>query len=280
LDKLPSRSGRLPELARRLRARGDAINGAVWFAAADGGYPPLPLVGPTAAMTARAACLGAVPPEVAASLFAPIEPSNLMTRLREAWQITTPGEMLECRESAVIIWLERALGGVPHDLEPTLGRLEAALDAAPTAAHPVFAALRALPRPHHPLARLQRAAEMIRERRGDSHRNAWAATGLSPVEICVLTDAWRGLDLGAVTCTAMGWPRAAADEAARSLRERGWLSFDTITDAGRGMRELIESATDTGEGLVLDGLGRHADAVITALDPWARAIVAAGAGTR
>src|SRR5258708_4443181 len=125
-DKAPSKSGRLAELARRLRARGDAINGAVWFAAAEGGYPPLPLEGASASMTARAACLGAVPPEVAASLFAPIEPSNLIERLRSAWAVTTPGEVLERREVAVIEWLERALGGVPDRLEPTLTTLEAA----------------------------------------------------------------------------------------------------------------------------------------------------------
>jgi hypothetical protein len=172
--------------------------------------------------------------------------------------------------------MARALGGVPHGLDALLADLEPALDGAPTEAHPVFAALRTRPRPPHALARLQRCGEMIRERRGDSHRNAWSATGLSSAELCVLTDAWRG---GTVS-VAMGWPDADRAAARESLHERGWLDRDgAITDDGRGARDAIETATDLGDEPLIDALGERADAVIEALSPLAQAIVAAGADT-
>jgi len=270
----------LAEAARKLRARGDAINGAVWFAAESGnGYAPIPLAGTTASMAARAACLGATPPEVAAALFAPIEPTNLVARLREAWTVTTPAALLDAREHAVVAWLERALDGVPAGLDALLAELEAALDAAPTEAHPVFAALRTLPRPSHPLARLQRVGEMIRERRGDSHRNAWSAAGLSAVELCVLTDAWRGQPIGTVASGAMGWSGDRTETTAAALQARGWLDGDAITDDGRGARESIEAATDAGDAPVVAALGDRAGDLIDALSPLARTIVAAGVDT-
>jgi hypothetical protein len=279
---LPSGRGRedaamgLAETARRLRARGDAINGAVWFSAEETGYPGIDLPGAAASMAARAACLGPVAPEVAAALFAPIHPANELASLRAAWRITTPSEILDARERAVIAWMERALGGVPDGLESLLAELEGALDTAPTEAHPVFAALRTLPRPSHPLARLQRCGEMIRERRGDSHRNAWSAAGLSSVELCVLSDAWRGSAMSG----PMGWPEADRDAALESLQARGWLDADgTITDEGRAARDAIEAATDLGDEGLIDALGDRADAVIDALSPLARQIVAAGADT-
>jgi len=266
----------LAETARKLRARGDAINGAVWFTAEETGYPGIDLPGSQASMAARAACLGAVAPEVAAALFAPIHPANEVASLRAAWRVTTPSAILDARERAVVPWMERALGGVPDGLDGLLAELEGALDAASTEAHPVFAALRTLPRPSHPLARLQRCGEMIRERRGDSHRNAWSAAGLSSVELCVVSDAWRGTAMSA----AMGWPDADRAVARDALHLRGWLDADgAITDDGRAGRDAIEAATDVGDKPLIDALGDRADAVIDALSPLARQIVAAGANT-
>jgi hypothetical protein len=266
----------LAETARRLRARGDAINGAVWFAAEETGYPGIDLPGASASMAARAACLGLVAPEIAAALFAPIHPENELTALRAAWAVTTPAAILDARERAVVPWMERALGGVPDGLDALLDDLEPALDGAPTEAHPVFAALRTLPRPSHALARLQRCGEMIRERRGDSHRNAWSATGLSSAELCVLTDAWRGGNVS----VAMGWPDADRVAARESLNRRGWLERDgAITDDGRAARDAVETATDLGDEPLIDALGDRADRAIAALSPLAQAIVAAGANT-
>lgn len=266
---------RLASLARRLRARGDAINGSVWFAADATGYPPLPLDAPTVSMAARAACLGPVAPEVAAALFAPIAPEVEMQRLRAAWAVTTPAELLAHRERAVVAWLEPVVGAVDGAL---LQEVADALIATSPAAHPVFAALQALPWPDEPLARLQRVGEMIRERRGDSHRNAWSAAGLDPVELCVLTDAWRGAPIGATTCATMGWSQAEADGAVEALRARTWLDGDAITDAGREARDAVEAATDAGDASLIVAFGERIDSVIDALSPIASAIVTAAAG--
>jgi hypothetical protein len=157
--------------------------------------------------------------------------------------------------------------------------LEDALARASTAAHPVFAALRARPRPEHPLARLQLIGEMIRERRGDSHRNAWSAAGLDPVELCVLTDAWRGVAIGTTACNTMGWSRDDADVATEALRERGWLAGDAVTDAGRDAREAIEAATDAGDRSLISAFGDRIDAVLDAMGSIAHTIVTAAADT-
>lgn len=267
---------RLAEVARRLRARADAVNAVVWFTAALGGYPPVALEGQGASIAGRAACLGPVAPEIAASLLAPIEPAAVIARLREAWAVTTPAELLAAREQTILAWLERVVGDLPADVVDALAVLDDALDASDAAAHPMFAALRALPRPSHPLARLQRAAEMVRERRGDSHRNAWSAAGLDGIELNVLTDAYRSGSTGRAPTTTGGWPRAAQAAARHALWERGWLDGEgAITDAGRAARDAIEVATDVGDASLVAALGARIDAVIASLGPVARTIVEA-----
>ena len=74
----------------------------------------------------------------------------------------------------------------------------------------LFAALRAQPRPDDPYARLWRAADLVREHRGDSHVAACVAAGLDPVRMGVLSEMWVGYPVGEYSGTRAwppeGWP--------------------------------------------------------------------------
>ena len=60
------------------------------------------------------------------------------------------------------------------------------------------------------------------------------------------------------------------------LRSRGLLDRDELTDAGRGLREGIDDATDRMEGRLVAALGSDAQRLFDLLDPWCDLIVADG----
>ncbi len=231
---------RVSEVSRRLRSRCDAILGAVWFMPeARGDFPGL---------AARVACLGRVRGAVAAALLAPLHPASIMREVDEAWSVADPDALLARRLDGATRYLTGAIGEHPPGIERAVAVLRRTVEAGPLAGHPVFAGLRALPWPGTPLGDLWRASDMVRERRGDSHRNAWTAVGLSALEIQLLTERWRTrTNPGSTTADRMGW---TADE--------------------------IELATDCQEGALVEALGDDVDELFELLAPWARAVVAGG----
>jgi hypothetical protein len=268
-------SGAISEVSRRLRARGDAINGAAFLMTeAATGFTELGLGPGPSMLGSRAACLGPVPGPVAAAVLAPIEPTTAAAAVDEAFAAATPARLLEARRAAATRHLERVLDGRPPGVDRAVALLRPIMEAAPVAGHPMFAGLCSVPWPDDPLGQLWRACDMVRERRGDSHRNAWLAAGLDGAEINVLTDAWRGPRFNGTTST---WPADALTAAATRLRDRGLLAGDALTDAGRDLREEIELATDRQDAPVVERLGSDAPELFDLLTPWARAVVR-GAG--
>jgi len=266
-----SDGARVTEVSRRLKARCDAINGAAFLMPEVAtGFTDLGLSPAASSLGGRAACLGPVPGAVAAALLVPIEPTTVAAAVDEAFHHATPDELLAARREGATRHLERKLGGSPPDVGRAISLLRPALEAAPLAGHPVFAGLRSVPWPADDLGTLWRACEMVRERRGDSHRNAWSAAGVDAAEINVLTDAWRGPQ---PTGTTNSWSAAARAAATERLQHRGALAGDELTDAGRSLREDIELATDAQEAPLVDALGDDADELLDLLTPWARAVV-------
>lgn len=260
---------RVSEVSRRLRSRCDAILGAVWFMPeARAGFPSL---------AGRVACLGPVPGEVAAALLAPLRPGPTAAAVDEAWRVTDPETVLAERRRGATAYLVRVLGG---EQPPGVGRavaiLRPAMTAAPVEGHPVFAGLRSLAWPGSPVGDLWRASDMVRERRGDSHRNAWQAAGLAAIEIQLLTERWRtATNPGSTTATQMGWSDDEIGAALERLRDEGFVDDDAVlTESGRRYRDEIERATDRQERPVVEGLGDDAGELLDLLAPWARAVVA------
>src|SRR5205823_11956554 len=123
-------------------------------------------------------CVGRVPGAVAAALFAPQHPVHVAAAVDDAWRDHDPAELLEARLAGATAYIARALGDEPAGVERAVAILRPVVESASTAGHPVYAGLRSLPWPASPLGDLWRACDMIRERRGGSHLNAWTAAGL------------------------------------------------------------------------------------------------------
>jgi hypothetical protein len=261
---------RLAEVSRRLRSRADAILGAVWFMPNEG-FPSL---------AARVACLGRVPGTVAAALFAPQHPETVAAAVDDAWRDHDPDALLESRLAGAAAYLARAIGDDPPGIDRAVTILRRVVEAGSPAGHAVYAGLRSFPWPGTPLGDLWRASDMIRERRGGSHLNAWTAAGLRSVEIQLLTERWRTTtNPGSTTAEQMGYSAAEIDAALNGFRARGFVDGDgALTDEGREFREDIERATDVQEVELVDALGDDVDELFELMAPWARAVVAS-AGT-
>ena len=210
-------TARVAEVSRRLRSRADAILGAVWFMPQEG----LP------GLAARAACMGRVPGRVAAALFAPQHPERVAVAVDDAWRDHDPEALLEARLDGATAYLAGVLGDEPAGVERAVAILRPVVEGASTAGHPVYAGLRSLPWPGSPLGDLWRACDMIRERRGGSHLNAWTAAGLSSVEIQLLTERWRSsTNPGSTTADQMGYSADEIAGALAALRDRGLVDGD------------------------------------------------------
>ena len=98
------------------------------------------------------------------------------------------------------------LGDQPKGLERVTELLQRAAAATPLEAHPMYAGLRSLGFPDDPMAAMWRAADLLREHRGDSHVISWAVAGVDGMEILLLTEQWWGLPARAYTPTRGGKP--------------------------------------------------------------------------
>ena len=110
----------------------------------------------------------------------------------------------------------------------------------------MYAGLRALPVPEEPVARLWHAANMLREHRGDGHIVALVSERIGGIEAHVLS----ALDSGIYPAESFGrihhLPKAHLAEVLHGLRNRGLLdACGRFTDAGRAVKDRIESLTDT-----------------------------------
>ena len=144
--------------------------------------------------------------------------------------------------------------------------LRRAAEAAPWAGRPIFGGLLSQGFPGHPLGDLWRAADLLREHRGDSHVIAWAVGGADAVEILLLTEAWWGLPARSFV-PSRGWNKADIDAGFDRLKRRDLMTDDEkITDAGRAFREQIEVRTDDLEKPVLEAIGDDLDEVLGHLD--------------
>jgi hypothetical protein len=278
------------EKARRLRNAVEPVAAGVYFAPeAHTAYEalgfegsPLPSSDGIARpelksyFTSRGACMGHVPGEVVAAAFGVFNPKFVVPGVAAGWQITDRATILEARERASTAMLQRILGEQPEGLGRVTDLLRRAGDAAPWAGRGVYAGLRSLGFPGHPMGDMWRAADLVREHRGDSHVISWAVGGADAVEILLLTEQWWGLPARSYA-PSRGWSDADMDAGFARLQRRGLMTDDEqLTDAGRAFREEIEVRTDELERPIIDALGDDLDELVEHLDAWSEAIIAAG----
>lgn len=277
------------ETARRLRNAVEPVAAGVYFAPeAHAAYEELgfgssPITQGGVArpelkayFTSRGACMGDVPGQVVASAFGCFNPKVVVPAVAAGWQITNRERLLAARERAATAMLQRVLGDQPKGLERATVLLRRASDAAAWAGRPINGGLRSLGFPGNPMGDMWRAADLLREHRGDSHVIAWAVGGADAVEILLLTEQWWGLPARSYT-PSRGWNPADMDSGFQRLQRRGLMTGDEqLTDAGRAFREEVEVRTDELERSVLDALGDDVTELVEYLDPWSDAIISAG----
>jgi hypothetical protein len=217
-----------------------------------------------------------VPGEVVAAAFGCFNPKVVVPATTAGWQLTSREAILEARERGATGMLQRALGDKPDGLGRVTDLLRRAADAAAWEGRPLYGGLRSLGFPDQPLGAMWRAADLLREHRGDSHVISWAVGGVDAVEILLLTEQWWGLPARSYAPTR-GWAAGDMDAGFDRLRQRGLMTAgEKLTDAGRAFREEIEVRTDELERPVLDALGDDLDELVAYLDAWSDAIITAG----
>lgn len=228
----------------------------------------------------RSAPLGRVPAEVVHAAFYSFTPSEVARHIPKVWDTTTPEAAHAAREQGCVSALRRILG----DLVETPGLVRAAellaraSTSAPTNGRVMYAGLRALPTPKHPVARLWHAANMLREHRGDGHVVALVSEGIGGTEAHVLS----ALHMGIYPAESFGrihhLPRPYLDEVMDGLRNRGLLDASgRLTDTGRATKARIESLTDALAEAPYEGLAPlERDELISVLEPISKRLAAAG----
>ncbi|MDQ7806418.1 MarR family transcriptional regulator [Amycolatopsis sp. A133] len=195
----------------------------------------------------RAAPFGrGMPAEAVHAVFYSFAPGEVARHIPRVWDLTTPEAALAARERGCVAGMWRVLGDRADD--PGVARagellLKAAISA-PVEGRALYAALRAVPVPQEPVARLWHAATLLREHRGDGHTAALLAEGVGGTEAHVLHALSAGMpaqDFGRVSHLPAAQLTAVVD----GMRARGLVGPDGwLTDAGRATKERVEALTD------------------------------------
>ena len=228
----------------------------------------------------RAAPLGCdVPAAVAHALFYNFADGEVARHIPRVWDLVRPEAVIAAREQGSVATLRRILG----DLADTPGVARAADlltkagTGAPMEGRALYAAVRTLPLPTEPLARLWHGANLLREHRGDGHVAALLTVGIGGTEAHVLHALSEGMPaerFGRVSHL----PRAQLAAVVDGMRARGLVDADGwLTAAGRQTKERVETLTDELAAPAYDILEPdELDQLVEDLEPLAAVLIAAG----
>jgi hypothetical protein len=220
----------------------------------------------------RAAALGEPTAAVVAATFGVFEPTMISAAYEAGAAAVSRVDILAARADGAATSI--AAVAADDECAAIADPLLVALDGLDGIGRPLFSALRALDRPDSSAGRLWRAAELIREHRGDGHLAALVAVGLGAAEANVLTELWLDFGLGEYSGTR-GFGSDALAAAVDGFEARGWLSGGELTDAGRDARAAIEAATDAGEWKLVDACGPELDELIAGADAISARLIGA-----
>jgi hypothetical protein len=263
--------------ARRMRNVTEPIAAGVYFAPeAIQGYQALGLDYFEGYFCSRSACLGAAPWSVVCAAFAAFKPAAVEAAVTSGWKKTDPQSMLDARLAGATAQLERLIGDVakPADVERATDILYSLTDGVDPSGRMLYAGLSVQPRPDSLFGGLWHAADLVREHRGDGHIAAWIPYTDS-TEITVLTELAWGIPPRSYVFTR-GWSEDEVDAAYDRLSARGLVDNEGLTDAGKALRDQIETATDLATRSVTERLDEDGDELFPLITPWAEAIVAGG----
>ena len=226
----------------------------------------------------RASALGPdVATSVVVSAFGVFHPALLGTVYEHARTLSSASDILVARADGASAGLRQATFGFDATAAATVAdHLLSAVMTLEPGPRPLFAGLQALPLPSDPYGRLWRAAELVREHRGDGHLAACAVAGLDMAEMNVLTELWLGYNVGEYSATR-GFDAALLASAVESLALRGWVVDGVISVEGRRARDAIEQATDDSQVQLIRALGNDLDVIVDRLGAVSAAVVSSQA---
>jgi hypothetical protein len=228
----------------------------------------------------RAAPLGReVPAAVVHALFSNFADGEVARHIPRVWEMVTPEAASAAREQGSVAALRRILGDLADT--PRVARaadllVEAGMTAG-TEGRALYAAVRTLPVPTEPVARLWHGANLLREHRGDGHVAALVTTGIGGTESHVLhalSDGMPAAQFGRVSHL----PHAQLAAVIEGMRVRGLVGTDGwLTTAGRATKDRVEALTDDLAAPAYDVLEPdELDQLVGDLEPLAAVLVAAG----
>jgi hypothetical protein len=225
----------------------------------------------------RGAALGDVPSAVVAAAFAVFPPELVDQLWTDGLSKLPRTELIALRDEAVTVSLRKVLGDVTTEDEvlEVATTLESAIAVADGAGRPLFAALRSAPTLADPYARLWRAADLVREHRGDGHVATCVAAGLGGCEMNIVTELWLGYGLGEYSNTR-GWSREAHEQAVASLTVSGLVAHWELTEVGHSFRTRVEDRTDASQRTLIRALGHQLAPVLEKVSAWSDRCILAG----
>ena len=228
----------------------------------------------------RSAPLGRVPAEVVDAAFYSFGPGEVARHVPKVWETTTPEAAHAARQQGCVAAMVRILGdlvGAPG-LSRAAGLLTQAAVGAPVEGRVMYAALRALPIPDEPVARLWHAANMLREHRGDGHIVALMAEQIDRTEAHMLFALGQGVHPAETFGRIHHLPASYLAAVMDGLRSRGLVDASGhLTDDGRASQARIEAMTDALAAAPYDALEpSEISELIDSLAPIAARLTAAG----
>lgn len=224
----------------------------------------------------RASPLGPVGAEVVEALFANFAPSMVKRSIPDAWAFASPAVALEARSGAAAAALRRLVPSIEGSAVATLPVLRHAIEHAPVAGRPMFAANLALPWPADPVAELWQAATTLREHRGDGHVACLVAAGLDGRQAHVLFAASEAVPVE-VLRDNRGWTELEWQAAVADMEGAGLLDGAEVTEEGRAIRATVEDQTDALASQAFKSSGDQELATVReALAPVAATITGSG----
>lgn len=220
----------------------------------------------------RAAALGTPATSVVVSAFGVFEPGYLSGAFERARSRVSRERVLAAREDGATAGLAAVLPA--DDVAPLADALLEAMRPLPGTARTLFSALRGLPVPTGPHGRLWRAADLVREHRGDGHLAACIASGLDPVAMNVLTELWVGYSCGEYTASR-GFGQEAISACVAELTRRGWVSDGRLTPEGAAVRRTVEDGTDASQAALIARLGDRLDGLTQTAEALSGRLLAA-----
>ena len=239
----------LLQVSRRAHRALETLHSMIYFAPeADEEYAAIGLrPGRMGYFASRSAPMGAVSPGVTAATFYSFNPTLVARHIPRAWTLAATDDILAARLRAADRALRRLLGddvlGGPEVAEAAELARAATGDLRPDG-RPLFAGHAQLDWPGAAHLVLWHAISLLREYRGDGHVAALVAGDLTGLDALVThTATGQGFTVEAAKATR-GWSDEQWAGAVGSLRERGLLDGNGLTEAGQATRDAVEGETD------------------------------------